>query len=85
MSSFPEEIQAAFSQVKQQHPGWGASVAQARIAERRDVSAPDLLSISTIEKFWAEKHPELLRSHRPQRPAPDPDPIPDISEPHERW
>jgi len=85
MSSFPAEIQAAFSQVKQQHPGWGASVARARIAERRDVSAPDLPSISTIEKFWAEKHPELLRSYRPQRPAPDPDPIPDISEPHERW
>jgi transposase len=85
MSSFPTEIQAAYAEIKEQHPGWGAPVAQARVAEQLDLDQAQQPSISTIEKLWAEKHPELLRSHRPQRPPPASKPVPDISEPHERW
>jgi len=85
MSSFSEKIQAAFSEVKQAHPGWGAPVARARLAEQLELDEACLPSISTIEKLWAEKYPELLRSHRPQRPEPASDPPPDISDPHERW
>lgn len=85
MSTFPEAIRAAFSEVKANHPGWGAPVAQARLAERMDVAEDELPSVSTIEKFWRENHPKLLRSHRPQRPKPAPDPVPEICEAHERW
>lgn len=85
MSSFSEKIKAAYSQIKQNHPGWGAAVAQARVAEQLEMAQEQQPSISTIEKFWAEKHPKLLRSHRPKRPKPVIEPRPDISEAHERW
>lgn len=85
MSSFPSEIQATFSTVKEEHPGWGAPVARTRIAAQLQLAERDLPSISTIEKFWAEKHPDWLRSHQKQRRQPKTDPIPEISEPHERW
>lgn len=85
MSTFPKKVQSAFAQIKKQHPGWGAAVARPRVAENLSVPQQQLPSVSTIELFWAEKHPELLRSHRPQRPPPKPEPVPDISEPHERW
>lgn len=85
MSSFSDEIPAAFADIKQEHPGWGAPVARPRVALKLEIAEEALPSISTIEKFWAEKHPELLGTYRRQRPKPEADPIPDITEPHERW
>jgi len=85
MSGFSAEMRAAFSEMKENHPRWGAPVARARIGQQMAVDEAQLPSVSTIEKYWAEKHPELLRSHRPQRPKPASEPVPNITAAHERW
>ena len=61
MRSFSTEIRGAFSEIKENHPRWGAAVARARIREQMDIDETQLPSASTIEKYWAEKHPQLLR------------------------
>lgn len=85
MSRFGAEIQAAFAEVKAQHPGWGAPVVRARLAAELGMAESQLPSISTIEKFWTETYPQLLRSHRPRRPPPLIETAPDITAPHQRW
>jgi transposase len=85
MSSFPEEVREAFYQVKKAHPGWGAEVARLRLGAELDIAEEQQPSISTIEKYWAERCPDLLSSYRRHPPPPAPAAAPQITAPHERW
>jgi transposase-like protein len=85
MSHFPAEIRAAFAQIKQHHPGWGAAVARLRVAEQLAVDEASLPATSTIEKYWRACCPQQVRRYQKQLPPPVAAARPTVSQPHERW
>lgn len=85
MSTFPRAVRQAFQAIKADHPGWGAPLARLTVAQQLEIAAAQLPTYSTIEKYWAERCPELLHPRRRHPAPPATDRPTDISLPHQRW